>query len=591
MRIDIGANSIRPELVLNKSNVDVFELKNRGENVRGKVIDVNQNIVLVQTSTGKEFLANTVIPMENFIGEEMSFVIVVGSEGQIILKPELDEKKQLLLHELKIEDILNKINKPITAENKAIIKNMIQSGIAINEKSFQEIKTLHLAMTLLQKTPQERIGEDRTVLPLDWLVREEDGEIETVASGKESAALPKEISLKDIITLKGLRLDVNVQNLKALHEINQALASKDTDLLGLKKMMAEHFGVGSESSDFQESFEPLSESVVRNLEKNDALFMPFNKENLPKAQGASSEVVSQESMAKETINAKQAGGSEALQSERLAAVIQEADLEPMLPDALIAEERDLSIKEGALLTKERVQSFLTEKLKPEDKTLFADSSSSEEEFKISKEMLKELLSEITKSSSKSILEQKGKPAKDRMNGEEHLKLDIERLSKDLRMVLGNVSRESEVAKTIEREILPKTDILKEFMREFSVNILPFQVESYENIVQYYVKRNKSKKKSNDGITVAFSLETFHHGNIRALLQYKNEKVISVDILAENEKYEQKFKTALEHLRETLHDLGYTNISLSIGIIKEPLKSIAEDKIYPNYEARSFETWV
>lgn len=580
MRIDIGANSIRPELVLNKSNVDAFELKNRGENVRGKVIDVNQNIVLVQTSTGKEFLANTVIPMENFIGEEMSFVIVVGSEGQIILKPELDEKKQALLHELKIEDILNKLNKPITPENKEIIKSMIQSGIAIHEKSFQEIKTLHLAMTLLQKTPQERIGEDRTILPLDWLVREEEGEIETFVSGKEPAALPKEISLKDIITLKGLRLDVNVQNLKALNEINQALASKDTDLLGLKKMMAEHFGVTLESLDQEQPFHLSLETSVRGAEKNDAPFMPLSKENLPKAEGISSEVVPKEPTENEPLNSKQAGHLD----ENVSIIGKELE-----PDAVLSGGRPA--EDGSSSVKENMKSSLTEKLIPEFKVLFGEVKSSEEGFKISQEMMKELLSEIAKASAKSIPEQKGKLHKDRMNGEEALKLDVDRLSKDLRMVLGNVSKESEVAKTIEREILPKTDILKEFMREFSVNILPFQVDSYENIVQYYIKRNKSKKKNNDGITVAFSLETFNYGNVRAMLHYKNAKVISVDILTENEKYEQKFKGMLEHLRETLYDLGYTNISLSTGIIKDPLKSIAEDKIYPNYEARSFETWV
>ena len=100
MRIDIGSNSIRPELILNKSNIDSFEFNNRGENVRGRVIDVNQNMVLIQTSTGKEFVANTTIPMENFIGEEMLFTVLFNEEGQIFLKPQLDEKKQNLLKDL-----------------------------------------------------------------------------------------------------------------------------------------------------------------------------------------------------------------------------------------------------------------------------------------------------------------------------------------------------------------------------------------------------------------------------------------------------------------------------------------------------------
>ena len=124
MRIDIGSNSIRPELILNKSNIDSFEFNNRGENVRGRVIDVNQNMVLIQTSTGKEFVANTTIPMENFIGEEMLFTVLFNEEGQIFLKPQLDEKKQNLIKDLKVEDLLTKLGKTVNSENKEIVRQI-----------------------------------------------------------------------------------------------------------------------------------------------------------------------------------------------------------------------------------------------------------------------------------------------------------------------------------------------------------------------------------------------------------------------------------------------------------------------------------
>lgn len=579
MRIDIGANSIRPELMLNKSNVDAFELKNRGENVRGKVIDVNQNIVLIQTSSGKEFLANTVVPMENFIGEEMSFVVVVGSEGQIILKPELDDKKQALLSELKIEDILNKLNKPITPENKEIVKNMIQSGIAIHEESFQEIKTLNLAMQIMQRIPKEQMTAEKQTLPLDLLMRMEDTVEEfSSLSSRETPALSKEVSLKDIITLKGLKLEVNLQNLRALHEVNQALASKDTDLLGLRKMMTEHFGIriGSHISEEVSGEKGWTEALSSNTQES---FVALTKEGLPKIDS---------SMLDHT------------QTQRSFEPTEGANNQEESKNTLLLTRESADAKGGETVQKgstdtlsspENVKIGWTDKQMPDFGLDSRTSPERADEFKISKEMLKELLIEITKASSKNITERKEKIVHERVDGEETLKLDVDRLSKDLKMVLNNVSRESEIGRTIEREILPKADILKEFMREFQVNILPFQVDSYENIVQYYVKRNKGKKKGGEGINVAFSLDTLHHGNVRALLNYRNAKVISVEILAENEKYEQRFKRSLDQLREILHGLGYTNISLSTGIIREPLKSIAEDKIYPNYEAKSFETWV
>lgn len=92
MRIDIDSIGYRPEFMPQKPSGEVNELNNRGENVRGRIIDVNQNIVLIQTSTGKQFSATTTVPMENFVGQEMSFALMIGLDGELLLKPEIDEK-------------------------------------------------------------------------------------------------------------------------------------------------------------------------------------------------------------------------------------------------------------------------------------------------------------------------------------------------------------------------------------------------------------------------------------------------------------------------------------------------------------------
>lgn len=520
MRIDIGANSIRPELMPGKTTVDAYEMKSRGEHVRGRIIDVNQNIVLIQSSSGKEFTASTVVPMENFIGEEMAFVILIGSEGELLLKPELDDKKQNLLQELKIEDLLHKLNKAVTAENKQIIKNMIQSGIAINEDSFQEIKNLSLAVSMLQKTPEDAIGAEQFKLPLNLLIKTEDSG-ELPPAKPENAALPQEISLKEILTLKGLKLPVNLENLKALHEINQALTDRQSDIFGLKKLIEEHFG--SETSGKMQ-------------------FLPESPGKQEVLQNAESQVKTENTLD------RAAPLSEALKSK-------------------------LGLEKDLLSSKPEISNFEKDR-----------------DSKISREMLKELLSEISKDSVRDL----GKKREDEIlekSSKEYLKLDVEKLSKDLRTVLDSLSKETELSRSIEREILPKTDVLREFLKEFQLHILPFQVEKYENIAQYYVKKNKKGNKREGGLTVAFSIDTFRYGNVRALLRYESSKMISVDILVEERKYEIPFKQALEELQTTLQSLGYTNINLSTGIMDSRQKSITEDKIYPNYEARSFETWV
>lgn len=524
MRIDIGANSIRADLAPNKSNADIFEMKNRGEYVRGKILDVNQDIVLIQSSTGKEFVANTVIPMENFIGNEMSFLILMDQEGQLILKPELDQKKQELLHEMKVEDILMKLNRSLTTENREIVRNMIRFGIAVNEETFREVKDFVLAVKILQNRAKEQMNTENLRLPVDILVKEEELEV-GISTDQDQPLLSREVSIKEILTLKALKLEVSLQNLRALHEMNEALASKDVDIFGLRKLL-------------QEQFNTSSDMLKNTLAVFDEKQHPFLEQSPQQGQKMS-------------------------------------DLE-MADVSLLQEKKVLEQKE----------------FKAGIYPLMSESSDKIKNTQVHREMLKELLIEVT---SEAFKKSSGKPVfSDRRNwseAEKEVKLDIEKLSKDLKTILGSLSKESAVGRAIEREILPKTDIMREFMHEFSVNILPFSVDKYENIAQYYIQKKKSSKKREEGITVAFSLDTFHYGNVKAFLNYQTSTTISVDIRAENEKYEVSFRAALGELKELLKQLGYTQISLTTGLISDRLKTVAEDKIYPNFDSKSFETWV
>src|SRR5690606_33005167 len=139
---------------------------------RGRVIDVNQNIVLIQTSNGKEFTANTTIPMENFIGQEMLFNVIFNSEGQMFLRPELNEKEISMMETLKIEDILIQLEKQLPPENKELAAKMLKAGIPLSPENFKELKELTLSLKILSQNLPAEYNEEQSKMPLQVLLKE-----------------------------------------------------------------------------------------------------------------------------------------------------------------------------------------------------------------------------------------------------------------------------------------------------------------------------------------------------------------------------------------------------------------------------------
>lgn len=499
MRIDIGSNSIRPELILNKSNIDSFEFNNRGENVRGRVIDVNQNMVLIQTSTGKEFVANTTIPMENFIGEEMLFTVLFNEEGQIFLKPQLDEKKQNLIKDLKVEDLLTKLGKTVNSENKEIVRQMIKSGIPVTIDSFKEVKDLSLSLKMLQNL-QGELSAEQEDMPLDNIVRVfQDGkEATAVNKSSQQSALPKELGLKDIIILKSLNLEVNPKNLKAMANIEQKIADKDIDILDIKPLVIDN----------------------KNVQLN--------------------------------LNTKSEEGK-ALEASNIAPKAQE----------------DL-FKELAF--------------KPKDDILGKDNAlnklSDKENDSIKMQQQPDLVDMVVKK-----LDLKTKL------GSEDIKLDLNKIESELEKILASLEPGSKEATKLEKEIMPKLELLKDLSKNIFYQVVPFQIDKYENIAQYYMKKNKKSKTREEGITVAFSIETHKLGNVRAMLNYKDMNNISVNIATKSKEVEDKFKKAIPVLKERLNSIGFTGVLLSTEIQNVNDSQILDDVVYKNIDSKSFETWV
>ncbi len=509
MRIDIGSNSIRPELILNKTNIDSFELNSRGENVRGRVIDVNQNMVLIQSSTGREFVANTTIPMENFIGEEMSFAVLFNEEGQVFLKPQLDEKKQNLVKDLKVEDLLAKLGKQVNAENKEIVRQMIKSGMPVTAESFKEVKDLSLSLKMFQNQATG-ITTEQDEMPLDKIVRLfQDTKEATTGISKETTAgasnmaretitLPKELGLKDIIILKNLNLEVSPKNLKAMANIEQKISNKDIDILDINSLIAEN----------------------KNIQTNAGVKLDDGK-SLETANMASHKT--QDLFEELVFKTKNDISGKSETSNKLSEVDSDRNRLPQLSSLV-----DMVVKKLNLKTK---------------------------------------------------------------LGEEDIKLDLGKIETELEKVLASLDPNSKEATRLEKEIMPKLELLKDLSKNIFYQVLPFQIDKYENIAQYYMKKNKRSKTREEGITVAFSIETHRLGNVRAMLNYKDVKNISVNISTESKEVEEKFKNAIPVLRERLNEIGFTDAVLSTEIRNTENLQILDDIVYKNIDSKSFETWV
>ena len=236
MRIDIDSVSYRPDFTPQKTSGDANELNNRGENVRGRVIDVNQNIVLIQTSTGKHFSASTVVPMENFIGQDMSFSVMIGPDGEIVLSPEIDESKRNNLEELKVQDMLVKLGKTPSADNKEIIKDMMKSSIPITKENFEQAKELKFALNILQS---DDFAIDMEQSDLEQNISDVIKDIQNkkdfgVAKQSDTTIVPKDVSLKDVLLLKNLDLNISPKNINALSQVlNKLNTNSKEDLTGL----------------------------------------------------------------------------------------------------------------------------------------------------------------------------------------------------------------------------------------------------------------------------------------------------------------------------------------------------------------------
>lgn len=564
MRIDVDSSSIIPGYQPQKISGEINELYNRGEAVRGRVLDVNENIVLVQSSSGRQFSAKTTVPLDNYIGQDMSFTIILGESGEFLLIPDLEGKESKELN-FKIIDILSKFGEQLTEENKQIVSQMISSGIPVTKQTFDEIKSLNTSLSSLKAgTYNLNISEEGLDIPLNQLTKG----LQTIKDfGRESEVqnftLKLDLGLKEIVILKNLGMPVTLKNLNALSDLLQGVRNNSLDITGL--------------GDFLENIKTDS-TAIENLKSMsissllDSQSQAMSNENLEKL-SSFLKSVGFEGNDEQLINAIISGEMENLSFEHMEKLntLSNSQMQILL-DYIKDYEIDLNSNNSKTLKLNEI--FGTK----EEFINMLESLGINE-----KDDLVTAIEKVQLSMSKHIDETSDGPE------------DFKVKNKLIGTILEQISKSSDenVASKLNHEIIPKTNLLSNFNDRYNFNVIPFMIkDNYANLLQFYVKKDTKKKKfmKRDWV-VGISLDTHNFGNIKSTLKLSETNELKISFSTENKSTKNLIVTNTENLQNKLKKIGFFNVNIDVNIEDEKTMEVFDEIVYKNSNLKIFETWV
>ncbi|TRW28603.1 hypothetical protein FL857_00525 [Criibacterium bergeronii] len=524
MRIDVDSSVFRPGYVPQKTSGNAQELNAKGEFVRGKIVDVNQNMVLIQTSTGKQFSATTTIPVENYIDQEMAFTILMGEDGQILLKPEIDEtglNKQL---NLKVEDILLKMGKQITPENKELVKQMMSSSIPITLENFDELRETMFSANILQsKEFSYDLKQGDSELNLNQLVKQLQMRKDfNVAGENTTSQLPEGLNVKDFLLLKNLGIEANINNIKALYDIFQKIDLGKTDLTGIKSMLA--------SAGF---FENVKNEI--DLATNQNLNILTNEQK--------SQIETLKSNLPNTSKMEFVSDKELTQFK--------------FPDLASLIGRDSKLIKGSFERNLALSEVI--------------------------DTLKEIDTKLTKNINS-----------DGQNSKEQLSIDYKSVKNELKTVSEMLGRNSDISQFIDKQIMPKLDVLANMQDRYNYNIIPLQIQNQDNVLQFYSKKKPATRKNEDApLNIGLCLNTKNYGIIKSMLSYKKGQMLNIDFYTQDIKTKNYFQNNIKQLNDTLKQMGFYNLNITVqqSLPMSKSKEMIDDVLYDNKEMKSFELWI
>lgn len=266
MRIDKGMQIYINTKLNNKLNKNSI--------IRGKIIDVSEDVISIDLGNGDILKANTLISLERYKNKILNFFVKELTDSNIVLTPL--EREDIFINDKEtfIKGLLesNKLN--VNQENIEIIKNLIRFKMPINKEMIEKvIKILNKIRNLINTEANEKIkylGNNKDIMS-DNILRFLKESAET-----EKVLYENNISNSDIITNK---IQDELTNILKGNKVTPEIIKKVIFLLKSEiKISLNNLKFLSELINNESFFESdLEEFLITLFEKNIISDKEFNK--------------------------------------------------------------------------------------------------------------------------------------------------------------------------------------------------------------------------------------------------------------------------------------------------------------------------
>ncbi|MCT4585108.1 MAG: hypothetical protein N4A54_09315 [Peptostreptococcaceae bacterium] len=207
-----------------KKNATKEFIRNKME-LKGKILSVSKNNIVIRLPDGSEVSATSNIPLENFQGLDLTFLLLNTKEG-LILRPKIDGLAAQLETNYKLESLLGKIGVLDNKENREILLDMIRQNIPITSEKFVKIREEITAFNAIKSLSQMDLSgitsdlesiEDMELKNIikNFFGKNQGKNLESILSEIKNFKLDK----SDIIFLVKNDVKINFENLKAFNDL------------------------------------------------------------------------------------------------------------------------------------------------------------------------------------------------------------------------------------------------------------------------------------------------------------------------------------------------------------------------------------
>lgn len=207
-----------------KKNATNDFIRNKME-LKAKILNVSKNNIVIRLPDGSQVSATSNIPLENFQGLDLTFLLLNTKEG-LILRPKIDGLASQLETNYKLENLLGKLGVLDNKENRDILLDMIRQNIPITSDKFIKIREEITAFNAIKSLSNMDLSgitsdlesiEDMELKNIikNFFGKHQGKNLESILSEIKNFKLDK----SDIIFLVKNNVKINFENLKAFNDL------------------------------------------------------------------------------------------------------------------------------------------------------------------------------------------------------------------------------------------------------------------------------------------------------------------------------------------------------------------------------------